>query len=364
MTLSTAGFALTGRRIVHALTPGHRVRPARQASTRFSGEPARTRSRFSTLSMQQKDHPRNTQPGHFEAEHVVKTSPTSTKVSKATYNTPSPLSAIRELSFEHRLQFLAGHHKGRPTKHLPASLNTRSSVHTNDPSDPYTTASSGDDQTDQRRATRKKRYRPGFQPGDFICPQCGSHNHRPPEHNMASRLESKVLLKHNKAGSKSHLPSRIPVPGQRLSRYQTRIEEPDRKYPLGSTDRCFECGFGTAQEIARAQAPAVAFDGQEDTVMSETHEEQIRSSNSKSHVRGTSNSNSNNTASSDLRLSKPRDYVCPQCQTVNYNERLYCVGCGTLALGTREFIERGGSGKTRQSVKASSARTGKTLKSK
>ncbi|KAF9933232.1 hypothetical protein BGZ67_004362 [Mortierella alpina] len=176
---------------------------------------------------------------------------------------------------------------------------------------------------------------------------------------MAYRLESKVLMKRDKSGSKLQSSSRIPTQGQRPSRYQARIEVPDRKFPLGAKDRCFECGFGTFQEIAPAQGASVAFDGIEDNIMSEEHEDRIRRGSSKDSDRGSSSSS---TVSSDLRLSKPRDYVCPQCQTVNYNGRLYCVSCGTLALGILEFIERGSSCKIRQSVKSSSARTGRFSK--
>ncbi|KAG0246683.1 hypothetical protein BGX31_010552 [Mortierella sp. GBA43] len=224
---------------------------------------------------------------------------------------------------------------------------------------------------DKKRPKSWRRYRPAFQPGDFMCPQCGSHNFRPPEWDYAAMADSKVLIRQkqttprsttilpsffedehdhdhetsssspptspvteessNEMYSSTTIPSQPPPPSsgtqdKRATRHQ-KIHIQHRKYPLGAGAQCFECGFETLDHPVQPSAST-----------SDPHSIPSRDS-------------TNKVVRCDIRLYKPRDYICPQCQTVNFNNRLHCVGCGTLAPWIRDQVVKGPKGGRGRSTK-------------
>ncbi|KAF9362105.1 hypothetical protein BGX34_006694 [Mortierella sp. NVP85] len=117
-------------------------------------------------------------------------------------NASSSTADVPQLTFDQRLDYLqASDTSPHPT---PSTLN---------PSSPKTSPGTLENTInpkpgrDRKKTKTWKRYRTGFQPGDFMCPQCGSHNFRPPERELAARMESKVLIKQKRMTPKSAMAS-------------------------------------------------------------------------------------------------------------------------------------------------------------
>ncbi|KAF8981725.1 hypothetical protein BGZ46_002388 [Entomortierella lignicola] len=277
---------------------------------------------------------------------------------KATLNTFIGSKARTPMTFENRLRFLNGQVEPGSSIEIGSSTETDSSTTSEQHNlqDPEIKDSSKVDEAISKYLERKKkwmRFRPGFLPGDFMCPQCGSHNFRPPEHSFTSKLNSKFKVKpprhmqqaENDASlshpsKKSNIdPTDVPNESsveQAHNSSTSAIETDDmnhsaetevnlslsqeqllvaRKYPLGAKSHCFECGYESSFETAPVTA------------------------SSKSSLRAKTTTEATKDLRKDIRLVNPRDYVCPTCQTVNYNNRMYCVGCGVLAPWIQEVAE-------------------------
>ncbi|KAF9089369.1 hypothetical protein BGX27_002512 [Mortierella sp. AM989] len=107
--------------------------------------------------------------------------------------------------------------------------------------------------------------------------------------------------------------------GKKLPQNQKQKQlTPERKYPLGATSHCFECGFESSYKIpSMSVSPSLL-----------QHSARVKSA-----------TEATKSLRQDIRLVKPRDYVCPSCQTVNYNNRMYCVGCGVMAPWVQEMAK-------------------------
>lgn len=173
----------------------------------------------------------------------------------------------------------------------------------------------------QRRVLGKK-YSHGFQRGDFMCPQCGSHNFRPPDHALIGPWTGarnsqdngeKVALKSLSGSGKGGVSATVSI----LPSHHSHSHN-STAHPRGALAHCFECGFESTYKDPTSSLP----------------------SRSKSkHLTGSRTSQ--NRDENDLRLSSPREYVCASCQTVNYSGRIHCVGCGILAPWIRDVVEKG-----------------------
>jgi hypothetical protein len=93
---------------------------------------------------------------------------------------------------------------------------------------------------------------------------------------------------------------------------------------LGAGAQCFECGFETLDHPVQPSSVSTTSDPHHSTTQSRD--------------------STNKVVRCDIRLYKPRDYICPQCQTVNFNNRLHCVGCGTIIPWIRDRIVKGPRG--------------------
>ncbi|KAG0090817.1 hypothetical protein BGZ93_009129 [Podila epicladia] len=173
----------------------------------------------------------------------------------------------------------------------------------------------------QRRVLDKK-YRHGFQRGDFMCPQCGSHNFRPPDHALIGPWTGvrnnqgtgdKLELKTLPGSAKGGVSATVSILPSHHSHSQSSTA-----HPRGALAHCFECGFESTYKDPTTSAIA---------------ESKSKNSNGPR--------TSQNRAEHDLRLSNPREYVCASCQTVNYSGRIHCVGCGILSPRIRDMVENG-----------------------
>ncbi|KAK5822095.1 hypothetical protein F5H01DRAFT_403944 [Linnemannia elongata] len=300
-------------------------------------------------------------------KHIIPGSiPKQQQQSPSTADPTTPIAQPLEQTLDRRLRFLSKTRSTSAKNRTPtaptstAAGNTAFFDHSNQPSSNNT-----NEQRHQQRHRKSKRsllksYRPGFQPGDFICPQCGTHNFRSPEHAQVVLHQSTVVRlskKHDHlsfagqhgaggdtaatgavgAGSQTQQQHQQP-----LTRFQREIIPPQRKYPQGAAGHCFECGFQTSftppsSSSATSQSSSISTDPLKDqdynprnspstastTQAGETHEQHAGIPSSSSLLSAQYRN--------DIRLTNPRDYVCPHCQTVNYSNRLHCVGCGTLA---------------------------------
>ncbi|KAF8988712.1 hypothetical protein BGZ52_003316 [Haplosporangium bisporale] len=118
--------------------------------------------KFNITDLSAKSRPRKptdqTQYSNRTSSDLPSNKPTnSTSLSSTSTSTSIPSSGS---DFDRRLQFLQGFQR---RSKLPSPTSTPETKKV------------------QRRVLGKK-YRHGFQRGDFMCPQCGSHNFRPPEH--------------------------------------------------------------------------------------------------------------------------------------------------------------------------------------
>lgn len=221
----------------------------------------------------------------------------STSVSSTSTSTSTPTSGSE---FDRRLQFLQGFQR-RSEPSSPTSLPKPKKV--------------------QRRVLGKK-YRHGFQRGDFMCPQCGSHNFRPPDHALigpwtgarkSQDRVDKLALKAPSGSAKGSLSATVSI----LPSNHSHSLGPTA-HPQGALAHCFECGFES------------------------TYKDSTSSLSSRSKSRHPTGPRiAQHRGENDLRLSNPREYVCTSCQTVNYSGRIHCVGCGTLAPWIRDMVERG-----------------------
>jgi len=169
-----------------------------------------------------------------------------------------------------------------------------------------------------RIAVIKKRYRPGFQPGDFMCPQCGSHNHRPPEYDQSFNSQSSLLTS-NFGSDQGH--------GASSRQLVTR------NYPAGAHPACFECGYET-----RIPGPSSVDAASPHPRSSSTLGVLTSSTDSLQETKLFETENTATQEEDDLRRPKPRDYVCPNCRTLNFSGRLYCMGCGILNTRAKSRI--------------------------
>ncbi|KAG0051468.1 hypothetical protein BGZ83_003753 [Gryganskiella cystojenkinii] len=209
------------------------------------------------------------------------------------------------LTFDRRLLYLQGSYRYRTfddalTNTDKAIVNT--SANTQDPGNTK-------DKSTFRKRPRKsgKRYRPGFRPGDFMCPQCGTHNHRPPEYNLYTRSTSPSNLfpVDAETGSDGH--------GSSSDHTSTT-----KRFPAGALPRCFECGYETRIPVATALSSKSSTRSSESDSVTDNADAQEEDD--------------------DLRRSKPRDYVCCKCQALNLGSRLHCVGCGSIRPRVRRSL--------------------------
>ncbi|KAF9896194.1 hypothetical protein BX616_007947, partial [Lobosporangium transversale] len=272
----------------------------------------------------------------------------------------SSTSASSSISFNRRLEFLSG---GRTV--APRS---RSYPISSEAAIPITKVS----KTQSAKNGVLKKYKPGFMAGDFICPQCGSHNFRPPEYSpirhALQRKQFRQQLNEESASStvSSTVPSTAPLDNlgdnvvqDASSKAQAKKEEEKQdplrqsqhhdyhhrldtqpqpqplktraQSPLGAKAHCFECGFETSYNLPMAAA-------NDDKSSYSTNDSP---SSSSSFKRPKTLTEQTIHLRNDIRLAKPRDYVCPQCLTVNFYNRLNCIGCGTFAPWIREKVEAG-----------------------
>ncbi|KAK3831866.1 MAG: hypothetical protein J3R72DRAFT_454584 [Linnemannia gamsii] len=225
-----------------------------------------------------------------------------------------------------------------------------------------------------RRVRRKPvdAYRSGFKPGDFICPQCGTHNFRPPEYTQTALQQSTVVPSkkyrrplldqeqqqqqnqghlHGEAQINLEVVSAVlsrkePRGGRSITRFQREIIPPQRKYPQGAACQCFECGFQTSYTLPTSSTTTTTrTHTKQTTSLSKDQDSDASKTTSTAAVEKMNEDSSysiqRNKHRNDIRVTKPRDYVCPECQTVNYNSRLQCVGCGVLAPWIQTKIEQG-----------------------
>jgi hypothetical protein len=115
-----------------------------------------------------------------------------------------------------------------------------------------------------------------------------------------------------------------------LTRFQREVIPPQRKYPQGAAGHCFECGFQTSFTIP-SSSPAAASHSHQQGDKNSTIDKDGQHTDTHLPTSSPLPSLSSSKYRNDIRLSNPRDYVCPHCQTVNFSNRLHCVGCGTLA---------------------------------
>ncbi|KAK3829208.1 MAG: hypothetical protein J3Q66DRAFT_324626 [Benniella sp.] len=356
--LASTWTLASGRKLCLKVCPKEELHFSRKHFTIF----APTRRKFSKEGGYQEGKSGYTREGsHPRHRHNHSAKPGSPS------NASSSTADVPQLTFDQRLDYLqASDTSPHPT---PSTLN---------PSSPKTTPETLENKIasggrDRKKLKTWKRYRTGFQPGDFMCPQCGSHNFRPPERELAARIESKVLIKQKQITQKSVMaswfssrsspaseaeaaitmpttkaertplsasssspssPSSSPssmVTSKKLTRHQKTLIL-QQKVPLGANAHCFECGFETLYSPPLPSTPA---------------------------ARSTSTSPQDSTNvvfRNDLRLTKPRDYICPQCQTVNFNNRLHCVGCGVLVPWIRESVLKGPKGGRRGSGSVKNSR--------
>lgn len=165
-------------------------------------------------------------------------------------------------------------------------------------------------------AVRKNRYKPGFQPGDFMCPQCGSHNHKPPEYNQGFTTQSSVLSLGLGSDQEPDASSQPPT---------------TRSHPAGASPVCFECGYET--RIPYTLPPNAANPHSPSSVSTSSAKPLQESGLLGRDITGTHEEEDD-----DIRRPKPRDYVCPNCRTLNFSGRLYCIGCGILNTRAKSRI--------------------------
>ena len=341
--LASTWTLASGRKLCLRVCPKEELHFSRKRFTIF----APTRRKFSKEGGYLEGNSEYTREGsHSRHRHNHSTKPGPPS------NASSSTADVPQLTFDQRLDYLQASDTSphpRPSTLNPSSPKTSPETLEN------TIASAG---RDRKKPKTWKRYRPGFQPGDFMCPQCGSHNFRPPERELAARMESKVLIKQKQITQKSVMASwfslgsspasgaeaAITMPTTKAGRTPLSVssssslpspssmvtnKKPTRhqktlilqqKVPLGANAYCFECGFETLYPPPLPSTPA-------------------------SHSTSTSPQDPRNAViRNDLRLNKPRDYICPQCQTVNFNNRLHCVGCGVLVPWIRESVLKGPKG--------------------
>ncbi|KFH63369.1 hypothetical protein MVEG_10779 [Podila verticillata NRRL 6337] len=258
--------------------------------------------KFNITDLSAKSRPRKptdqTQYSNRTSSDLPSNKPTiSTSLSSTSTSTSIPSSGS---DFDRRLQFLQGFQR---RSKLPSPTSTPETKKV------------------QRRVLGKK-YRHGFQRGDFMCPQCGSHNFRPPEHALigpwtgarkSQDSVDKVALKAPSGSAKGGVSATVSI----LPSHHSHSHDPTA-HPQGALAHCFECGFES------------------------TYKDPTSSLSSRSKSKHPTGSQiTQHRGENDLRLSNPREYVCASCQTINYSGRIHCVGCGTLAPWIRDMVERG-----------------------
>ncbi|KAI8600819.1 hypothetical protein EDD21DRAFT_376121 [Dissophora ornata] len=365
-TPSTSRIAHAGKSTISARLSGFRPAPASLPRVRLHDDLSASRRSLVTSVPFRKRHVEG-------ASHQDQHRPRDRSAPKPTTPSSSESKSI-SLSFRHRLRFLDG-------SEIYEAASQEQYSHPVDGEDKKKNESKDSTKKNSAAISRSaiwsgakpgKRYRPGFQPGDFLCPQCGSHNFRPPERTLAATIEARALYKQKQrqrqqqqqqtqraeatcsstsatlgAGDgKDHDPDELAKSSssanvrmaESLSGPETgsasRDEEqhPRRKYPIGANSHCFECGYGTACD------PLPTSTSYSSAVLATASSSPLAS---RDHTQVKTATEATNELRADLRLAKPRDYVCPQCQTVNFNNRLHCVGCGVVAPWIRENVEKG-----------------------
>ncbi|KAF9928096.1 hypothetical protein FBU30_002632 [Linnemannia zychae] len=294
-------------------------------------------------------------------------------------STPKPSSSIDadsktivaqppEQTLERRLRFLS-----RPSRSIPTQATQSIPISTtstgffnrseNDNQQPASTNISTTDSKDATlRISRKgRKYNPGFKPGDFICPQCGTHNFRPPEYTQVASQHAyatRHYRKHQDLHDSHEANEDIISSGSQESHTQPQEEmnAPRWKYPQGASARCFECHFETSYPLPQSASSPKSTFSTDATVSSDSNEN--TSVKAKERHEGSETallSSLTQQYRKDIRLSGPRDYICPSCQTVNYSNRLYCVGCGSFApwIKTR-IVEKRSRSSSKKSGRSSS----------
>ncbi|KAF9427319.1 hypothetical protein BGZ94_005125 [Podila epigama] len=225
----------------------------------------------------------------------------------------------------------------------------------------------------QRRHADKKKLRPKFQRGDFMCPRCGTHNTRKADQGIVGPWSSArralqegddtkatiLLTSNNKSETKpdqhsgrdsnAEIVAVSILPASPSNRADLRRPE---QFPLGALSQCIECGYETTLTPPRWLTPksrrALAQDevsesreelkgGQEEHKQEQASTQEIEHRHTYPPERKLRHAYQHH----DLRMSKPRDYVCQNCKTVNFRNRTDCAGCGDLAPWLRKLVERG-----------------------
>ncbi|KAG0254637.1 hypothetical protein DFQ27_006740 [Actinomortierella ambigua] len=194
-------------------------------------------------------------------------------------------------------------------------------------------SSSSSSSLDYSRESKKKRYVAAFQAGDFMCPRCGTHNFGDPDKHlrpfMARSIPQRSSSSHR--SQESHSPqdrllssssSSSPIPGEQKDKEEEEDEHDSAlKAPLlrprerrrrlqGAISTCIECGYSTHESTQRTASPTAAAAAALSTTT---------------------------TNKDDVRLSRPREYVCDYCDTVNFAGRISCVGCGAITPSLRDL---------------------------